>query len=180
VCNKCQSYGHIIKDCKATTDTCGLCGKDHRTSTCRERNERKCTPCGSTDHPTNHADCPIYQQHERLMMDKNPEAISPYYLTNEEWLWGLRSDATDTIPPPAVTRPPRPDTNSGNRPTTSNVANLPPTRLPLRQQQRQKTLLTHFLPPRADPNTIQRNQVPIDLTDENGPPEASTSSATPQ
>ena len=128
VCNKCQSYSHMVRDCKATMDTCRLCGKNHRTSTCRERDERKCTPCGSTDHPTNHMDCLIYRQHEKSMIDRNPETISPYYLTNKDWSWGPKLDATDTLPPPADTCPPRLNTNHGNR--TTCPANPPPTGLP--------------------------------------------------
>ena len=98
VCNKCQEYGHIVKYCTSEKDVCGLCGKDHRTSLCRER-QRKCTPCRATDHPTNHKSCPIYRRYERAMREKDPENLSQYYLTPEEWTWGIKNN-TDTIPPP--------------------------------------------------------------------------------
>src|SRR5258707_1076748 len=35
VCNKCQKYGHIVKNCTESNDICGKCSKDHRTSLCQ-------------------------------------------------------------------------------------------------------------------------------------------------
>ena len=197
VCNKCQRYGHIVKDCNATSDVCGKCGKTHPTSTCRERNECKCTPCGSTDHSTNYTNCPIYHQHERSMMDKNPEIISPYYLTNEEWTWGSRPYATDSFPPttaahlppiathfpptaahlpPVAAHPPRArlppiaahflkrNTNQGNRTSTTSTTH-------------QQTLQFQAVPavsPAQKPSSV------IDLTEENSPQGAGTSTKIPQ
>ena len=100
VCNKCQRYGHIARNCEETKDTCGLCGEEHRTSLCSSTNERKCTPCGSNEHTTNHIDCPTYQQMEQAMIDKDPEAASPYFLTEESWTWGHQSSSADILPPP--------------------------------------------------------------------------------
>lgn len=34
VCNKCQSYGHLAKDCCEDSDMCGIWGSEHRTSMC--------------------------------------------------------------------------------------------------------------------------------------------------
>ena len=112
VCNKCQTYGHTIKDCKATTDTCRTCGRAHHTSTCHKSTECKCTPCGSTGHSTKYAGCLIYLQYEKSMTDRNPELLSPYYLTNKEWTWGIRPDATDMLLPPTDAYPPRQNTKT--------------------------------------------------------------------
>ena len=170
VCNKCQTYGHIIKDCKATTDTCGTCGGAHRTSTCHERTERKCTPCGSTDHSTKYAGCPIYLQHERSMTDRNPESLSPYYLTNEEWTWGIRPNATETLPPPTEAYHPRRNTR-----TTTTV---PQAGQPIRRFH--QTLLFQ---PKAGTNPAQRapgTSNRTDFNDENSPQGADNSTTIPQ
>ena len=100
VCNKCQRYGHVARNCHENTDTCGICGEEHRTSTCNNSQIRKCTPCGSTNHPTNSVDCPIYRQREQAMADKDPEAVSPFYLTSDIWTWGPHNETDHPIPPP--------------------------------------------------------------------------------
>jgi hypothetical protein len=106
VCNKCQMYGHIHRDCKATTETCGLCRKNHQTSTCREEEGTQMHPMWLLRPPHEPHELPVYRQHERLIIDRNPEAVSPYYLTNEEWTWGLKMNTADTLPPPPQTHSP--------------------------------------------------------------------------
>lgn len=46
-CFKCQQYGHLVKDCKATTDVCGKCTGNHRTSLCtvKDQSKMKCINC---------------------------------------------------------------------------------------------------------------------------------------
>jgi len=46
-CFKCQQYGHLIKDCKEKSDTCGRCAGTHRTSLCNKNDSRqlKCSNC---------------------------------------------------------------------------------------------------------------------------------------
>jgi hypothetical protein len=51
-CFKCQMYGHLLKDCKATGYVCGKCAGAHRTSACTVSNPRQfncinCTRCSS-------------------------------------------------------------------------------------------------------------------------------------
>jgi hypothetical protein len=179
VCNRCQMYGHIIKDCKAASDTCGQCGETHQTSTCNKRTASKCTPCGSNDHPMNHESCPIYRQHENSMMDRNPETISPYYLTNEEWTWGYRMNATDWLPPPADAHLPKRNTHGRHKTTTTTTTktttNPPPAGIP--PQQRQQTLR---FPTAPDTNPAQRTPIVIDLTEENSPQRTNNPPTTPQ
>jgi hypothetical protein len=178
VCNKCQMYGHILRDCKATLDTCGQCGRAHQTSTCQERTASKCTPCRSNDHPTNHESFLIYHQHENSMMDRNPETISPYYLTNKEWTWGYRMNATDMLLPPTDTQLPRRNTYNGHKQTktttTRTTTNPPPTGMP---PQCQQTL--HFLTT-PETNPTQRTLFVIDLTEENSPQRTGNPPTTPQ
>jgi len=93
-CNRCQKYGHIAQDCAETTSTCAKCGGAHRTG---ESNDKKCTPCGSSEHHTNQEQCP-----ERIKrcakMDRRPNEFSPYYITQERWTWGLYDNETPRPP----------------------------------------------------------------------------------
>ena len=87
-CNCCQKYGHIAPDCKDELPTCAKCGEDHRSMECTT-GRTKCTPCGSTDHQTNHEKCPQRIERENAALDKRPEALTPYYVTDERWTWGF-------------------------------------------------------------------------------------------
>jgi hypothetical protein len=117
VCNKCQQYSHIVRDCKEMKDTCGQCAGEHQTSLCINTTECKCTPCGSTEHTTNHPECPVYQQHKTSMIDWDPEAMSPYYLTQEEWTWGHHLNPIDPPPNPTDAHSSRKDKFQRSRPS---------------------------------------------------------------
>jgi len=72
----------------------------------------KCMPCGATNHPTNHTTCLVYWQLEEALTNKDPETTSPYYLTDEEWTWGLRTNTTDLPSPPQQARTTTDETQS--------------------------------------------------------------------
>jgi hypothetical protein len=70
-CNKCKGYNHKSSECK-NQETCLKCHKDHKTSTCTEKEELKeCINCKKAnekfnvgvkiDHKTTSFDCPVYQ-----------------------------------------------------------------------------------------------------------------------
>ena len=49
-CLKCNRFGHMSTYCRETTDTCGTCAGNHRTSTCSSK-QKKCSNCRG-DHPS--------------------------------------------------------------------------------------------------------------------------------
>jgi hypothetical protein len=85
-CNKCQLYGHFAVDCKASKDTCGTCGGEHRTSACTQE-DRWCTACAVASHPSTSRKCPQFIRRLGILNTRNPEYALPYYQTNEEWTW---------------------------------------------------------------------------------------------
>lgn len=46
-CFRCQQYGHLLRDCRASKDVCGKCAGEHRTSSCSIRDPSKysCSNC---------------------------------------------------------------------------------------------------------------------------------------
>lgn len=46
-CYRCQQYGHLIKDCRATVDVYGKCSEAHKTSECDKQNPKffRCSNC---------------------------------------------------------------------------------------------------------------------------------------
>ena len=59
-CMKCPLWGHIASVCNKTGDTCGTCGKDHRTSACSSPTLRYCTPCLQEGHASWDRHCPSF------------------------------------------------------------------------------------------------------------------------
>ncbi|KAG2032057.1 hypothetical protein BDR03DRAFT_874703, partial [Suillus americanus] len=49
-CAKCQKFGHIAHNCKATVDTCTTCGGSHCTSTCNTYRTEHCINCKTQNH----------------------------------------------------------------------------------------------------------------------------------
>ena len=101
-CHRCQNYGHISTECSTPNPTCAKCAESHPTTKCASTST-KCTPCGSVDHRTNDENCPERRSREQAILTNNPEALLPYYITHEQWTWGLhRSDPNTSeaeIPP---------------------------------------------------------------------------------
>lgn len=67
-CFRCLSFGHIAKDCKATSDICGHCAGEHETRGCPDRSMLRCHNCStakmqSTDHSALDTNsCPILRR----------------------------------------------------------------------------------------------------------------------
>lgn len=155
VCNKCQRYGHLARDCKETNDTCGFCGQGHRSSLCNKADTYKCTPCGSTDHPTNHYQCPIYSRLAQAIVDRDPETTSAYFLTDEPWTWGNHSNQADKAPPPPGTFPFRKGTTLGSKRTNNPTQRSQPQR-----QHQQRTLSEEGFTIRPSAATPRNNPPP--------------------
>ena len=87
-CNQCQNYSHIVPNCKDKSPICAKCGEPHRTMECTT-GHTKCTPCRSMAHQTNDKRCPECIARENATIDKKPEALTPYFITDKRWTWGM-------------------------------------------------------------------------------------------
>ena len=92
-CNHCQEYSHTVANCKSANLKCAKCGDTHFTSECQTQNT-KCTPCGLVGHRTNSEECLKHIQRKTSIRAKKPELLTPYFITAEQWTWGLTEDNT--------------------------------------------------------------------------------------
>ncbi|GBN95815.1 hypothetical protein AVEN_229319-1 [Araneus ventricosus] len=70
-CFKCQSYGHLQRECKRKNYYCAFCGFEHHTNSCNSR-APCCANCWEentrrragfrVDHPADATCCPVYQR----------------------------------------------------------------------------------------------------------------------
>ncbi|THH03464.1 hypothetical protein EW146_g10439 [Bondarzewia mesenterica] len=59
-CLKCQRYGHMAVQCLEAMDTCGTCGKGHRTMDCNDKEPQHYVSCDSSDHTSWSRNCPTF------------------------------------------------------------------------------------------------------------------------
>jgi hypothetical protein len=86
-CMKCQLWGHIASVCKKTGDTCGTCGKDHRTSACSSPTLHYCTPCLQEGHASWDRDCPSFISKQRELDHRMLDNCLTYFPTDEPWTY---------------------------------------------------------------------------------------------
>ena len=59
-CLKCHGWGHMVRDCSAPTDTCGMCAQCHRMDTCMNTAWPHCVSCSIAGHASWDRTCPIF------------------------------------------------------------------------------------------------------------------------
>ena len=87
---KCRRWGHLAAECLAEKDACGNCGKEHRTSTCRDRNNPFCMVCNENTHASWSRDCPEFLRRCSLYDERNPENAMQYFPTEHDWSLAVR------------------------------------------------------------------------------------------
>jgi len=80
-CYRCQSLGHITKNCNATKLSCKYCTQEHISSKCPSKtkgDEHKCSNCKENNNhrSDDRKNCPLYKKHYESTMQKLAEKSS--------------------------------------------------------------------------------------------------------
>ena len=84
-CMKCRRWGHFVTECLSDKDTCGTCGEEHRTNTCKTKDKRFCVSCGDNSHASWDRHCPEFLRRCAILDERNPQNTMPYYPTDQDW-----------------------------------------------------------------------------------------------
>jgi len=84
-CMKCRRWGHLAAECPSEKDTCGNCGEEHRTDTCKNRNKPFCVACKENTHASWSRDCPEFIRRCMIYDERRPENVMPYFPTEHDW-----------------------------------------------------------------------------------------------
>ena len=141
-CAKCQHYGHIARNCKATHDTCGTCGGQHRTANCTAYRTVYCVVCRSHNHASWGRTCPEFKKRCTTLNDNFPENNMPYFPSDASWTQvtkpvspARRAPTPSNSPPsktnsPTTLRPSRTPSTAPPRPPPAPTPSLPSTQPP--------------------------------------------------
>jgi hypothetical protein len=141
-CLKCRGWEHKAQDCEAQVETCGTCGENHRTNTCKNKDNLYCASCKSNSHASWDRACPEFLRRCANYNEKFPENNMVYFPTEQEWTLTTRPSripleerfpqryAVNSLPP-ATYKPRRP------------VVRLPPNKTPGRNTPSQAQARQH-------------------------------------
>lgn len=93
-CLKCQGWNHLTAECNSNHDTCGTCGKEHKTNDCDNKQSKRCMSCKTDDHTSWNRNCPTFVKKCEEHNSRSPENSMPFFPTEEAWTW--TQDAPDT------------------------------------------------------------------------------------
>lgn len=89
-CLKCQTYGHLAKDCSEKDDRCATCAQTgHRSAACTvtQASERRCVTCDQKGHASWERTCPAFTKRCEDLDKKHLENSLPYFPSDEPWTW---------------------------------------------------------------------------------------------
>lgn len=89
-CLKCRGWEHKAQTCKELNDTCGTCGKEHRTSECSNKGTLYCVSCKSGAHASWDRTCPEFIRRCEIYNDRFPENNMVYFPTDQDWTLASR------------------------------------------------------------------------------------------
>ena len=89
-CMKCRGWGHMANNCQAATDTCGTCGKGHRTNICGSKEMLYCVSCKANTHPSWDRNCPEFVRRRAHFDERYPENALQYFPTDQDWTYTTR------------------------------------------------------------------------------------------
>ena len=82
---KCRHWRHFANDCNVATNTCSMCGGEHRTNECSNRERAFCVSCKSNEHPSWDRDCPEFHRRCEQYDENYLENNLLYFPMGEDW-----------------------------------------------------------------------------------------------
>ena len=89
-CMKCRAWGHFASNCLSEKDTCGTCGGDHHTKSCKITSKVFCATCKDSSHPSWDRNCPEFIRRSAIFDEKNPENGMVFFPTEQDWTLTMR------------------------------------------------------------------------------------------
>ncbi|KAF8274190.1 hypothetical protein EI94DRAFT_1556467, partial [Lactarius quietus] len=78
-CMKCRCWGHFVRSCSATTDTCSTCRGEHRTKDCVCKDKVHCVSCKYNMHASWDRGCSEFIRRCTQYDENYPENNLPYF-----------------------------------------------------------------------------------------------------
>ncbi|KAG2747165.1 hypothetical protein P692DRAFT_201791369 [Suillus brevipes Sb2] len=97
-CAKCQSYGHIARNCSAPADLCGTCAGQHSTLHCNAYRTTRCVNSRTDNHTSWSRKCPEFIRRCELLNEKFPENRMPYFPTEAAWTHAISPSRPHKLP----------------------------------------------------------------------------------
>lgn len=114
MCYRCQRHGHSSMTCKLP-QRCLKCGQGHASSSCKIARENFCCPNCNGCHPANYRGCPAHPSNRnKNNSDDNTANSTPTTTQNKK-------PTTDFVPSPIPKNAWNVDSNSSNKPSTSDT-----------------------------------------------------------
>ena len=107
-CLMCHGWGHMVCDCSASVNTCGMCAQRHRTDTCTNMAQPHCVSCGRAGHASWARSCPVFQR-KCSEIDEQDNKL-PYFPMDKAWTQVREPPKVIYVVlplPPTVHTPPR-------------------------------------------------------------------------
>jgi hypothetical protein len=97
-CMKCQTFGHIAKECKSIHDVCARCAGMHRTAdpACKidGKGNLKCANCNEAGHGAADRTCRVFKEKLQSTHERNPDAKYRLFPTSEPRTWDRPGQGT--------------------------------------------------------------------------------------
>jgi len=90
-CMKCRRWGHFADSCPENEDTCGTCGKKHRTNACTNNSKCHCILCGVNSHASWDRLCLEFIRHCAVLDKRNLVNSMPFFPVEQDWTLVLTS-----------------------------------------------------------------------------------------
>lgn len=95
-CLKCRGWEHKAQNCEVQSETCGTCGENHWTDSCKNKGNLYCASCKTNVHASWDRTCPEFLRRCATYNERYPENDMVYFPMEQDWTLTTRPSR---IPP---------------------------------------------------------------------------------